>query len=553
MSTDSFSGGGGGSAGSHHLPLSAQNSLTRSVDSSVEISPPSQLMEERSIRSVQSTGKAKKVGKITKLRRKLGLSKKSFLFNGSGNGNGSGSSGKKPTSTSAGMTARSSSAQEEDDRMDEDMVLDSDTISSGAADNERTQRNVMDRSRGNDDDMDMEETIEEEQAGNSRRRQVSFQRQHHNNSGIAALASSSSSASLPSPSVGHDHGDEHQPDHHYHHHHHHRKLSVETNKNHLAAPQRSPSSSIKDDISPTPKTITVHQSHIGMIQNRRKDSRVRTVSSSQVPDHSTTFNVSTQLLSPEALPNLLSSPGRTTTTFAPVPLSHAKTMDVTGSYPSLLKKTFGKRLPFGISNSSSAVNEQRIKGNNDLHAAASASAPSLLIPLSGKRSKTIEPKSASAKSPSTSFEHIPLQHFDTIEPAGGFKASLAWRMNKKKEEQEHITIHAFDKTGKNLWNRLTSMQGGSGESSSAAGIAAFRGGQDLPEQQNSLLSMWPEEIVQARAPTLTGSASSPSSAALDSRSPPVELPTIVETSPDISLPIRRLSEGHVFFGRKHSN
>lgn len=233
--------------------------------------------------------------------------------------------------------------------------------------------------------------------------------------------------------------------------------------------------------SPLVQTITIHQSNLGMLDGRHDLPRLRKISTNNsknpLPRDTSTssFNVTTSGLGPAVLPSLLSPTSPTSRigkkdddVFMTVPLKHANTINPAGSYPSLLKGLV-KRLsfshpngkpPVGTSPARSAPTLPMFKAHTlESRSSSSSYVESELEPTRHKRHSGRGGHPAPVVMGNTAnanFEHIPLERFKTIEPAhGAFKTSLAWRMNKKMEEQEHITIHSFDRTGESMWNRLT--------------------------------------------------------------------------------------------------
>jgi hypothetical protein len=68
-------------------------------------------------------------------------------------------------------------------------------------------------------------------------------------------------------------------------------------------------------------------------------------------------------------------------------------------------------------------------------------------------------------------------------------------MNKKKEEQEHMTIHAFDQQGRTVWHRLTDFARRNGEplevmASPMSDENPSMTQQETPERRRSVFGLW---------------------------------------------------------------
>jgi hypothetical protein len=133
--------------------------------------------------------------------------------------------------------------------------------------------------------------------------------------------------------------------------------------------------------------------------------------------------------------------------FQPLPMVHAKTFDSAGLDNSPSKSGLSKRL----------------------------------LPLSMPLKRSGKSKTMDAIVSPTSFQQLPLQKFDTIEANHG--ANLSYRMNKKQEEQEHYTIHAFDRDGKNIVNKFANLRS------------------PVTERAPSVLSIWPSATSVDGAPS----------------------------------------------------
>jgi hypothetical protein len=90
----------------------------------------------------------------------------------------------------------------------------------------------------------------------------------------------------------------------------------------------------------------------------------------------------------------------------------------------------------------------------------------------------------SSDHPPPVFQHIPLERFKTIEPDhGAMKTSLAYRITRQQQVQQHLTIHAFDHHAKSVFSRLNDL-----------GVLKD-GGKSGPSQ--SLLNAVPEDVPRS--------------------------------------------------------
>lgn len=234
-----------------------------------------------------------------------------------------------------------------------------------------------------------------------------------------------------------------------------------------------------------PKMVVIHQSNLkndsascaggkGKLLGAA-DSSEQGVNPSSMDrnSHTKTFAIDPSLVDIDQLPVLLTSKQRFKAAFKKsqekdtsslagfaLPLEHANTIDMAALY---------WRKKFGRSGSESMITDST-RGCKSPPANATKNGLSSFfptIPLTSKI-KTMDPSSVSAPqlqtiqegapSPSAGFQHIPLQRFQTIEPhLGGFKASLAYRVQKAQEQQDHLTIHAFDKHARKVLDRLNGL------------------------------------------------------------------------------------------------
>jgi hypothetical protein len=186
-----------------------------------------------------------------------------------------------------------------------------------------------------------------------------------------------------------------------------------------------------------PRPVTVHQSQF---PDPVPAKSVTFDESAIGSDQSTSYTTSLQ--PSQMMPGMLSPPSPS---FKSLPFAHAMTFDSSSFRDTRFTQSLKKLIPAQLS-------------------------------MTGNKSKTMDP----IVSP-TSFQQLPLQRFGTIEANHG--ANLSYRMNKKQEEQEHYTIHAFDRQGKTIVDKLVGLR------------PITSGSVTMPtknvDQTRSILNVWP--------------------------------------------------------------
>ena len=273
-------------------------------------------------------------------------------------------------------------------------------------------------------------------------------------------------------------------------------IAMEIDSKYPKRPGQQPQKSI-------PKTVVIHQTPLDAVTAARRAS-IPLVSpilpslTSEQHRHSTVA-IETAALAPHALPVLLDARNaQSNSTFsasnpsvASIPLHHANTIDlptlkkvqkarrknknnvvsagtdIYWGYNSGAKKPLAPMnlvaksekstyihfpLPMRIRNQSSS-SQQQTNHQALLHHHPQSTAQVHTPYFTSKYRRPVS--SQQQPLPPPNFQQIPLERFGTIEPHhGSFKTSLQYRMHKQHAEQDSMTIHSFDKKGKELLDKL---------------------------------------------------------------------------------------------------